>query len=79
MAKAKIFVVHDDQGRIKATAVSALEHSLVKTSNGLRVPVIDHPGLDRKEMREHLTDLHRNHRVEVMGEPRIVPKHTKKG
>jgi hypothetical protein len=78
MAKAKVFVVYDDQGRIRATAVPSHEQTAIKPAQGLRVHAIDHPGLERARMNEYLRELHREHRVDLMGEPRIVRKNPKK-
>ena len=73
----KLFVVHDELGRIKATAVSTNESAAVRAPHGLRVHVTDHPNLDRKEMGRYLVDLHLNHVVELLAAPRIVAKRTR--
>ena len=71
----KIFVVYNAKGEIKATAVAQHEHTRIHSPEGTQVHVVAHPGLERKDMHGYLADLHRNHRVDVTGEPRLVRKH----
>ena len=77
MADAKVFIVYDERGRIKATAVPAHPQTRVQSSKDMRVHVIDHPGIGREKMRQYLLELHRDHRVNLIGEPRLVRKQPK--
>ena len=50
MAAEKVFVVFDEEARIKATAVPAHAHARIQPSKGLQVHAFDHPGLNRQKM-----------------------------
>jgi hypothetical protein len=79
MSNAKVFVLYDDQGRIRATAVPAHPQMSVKPLQGLRVHAIEHPGLERAEMSKYLNELHSSYRVDVIGsELRVVRREPKK-
>lgn len=47
MTTAKVYVVYDDRGRIRGTAVPAQPNSRVVAGFGMRVHAIEHPGLAR--------------------------------
>ncbi|MBV8614101.1 MAG: hypothetical protein JOY66_10070 [Acetobacteraceae bacterium] len=74
MTAQKIFVVHDANGNIRATVVPHHQHTRIRSTKGTQVHVIPHPGLERKDMPGYLADLHRNHRVEVSEQTRLVRK-----
>ena len=75
MTTQKVFIVHDTNGNIKATVVPHHQHARIRSAKGTQVHAIPHPGLERKEMPGYLADLHKNHRVEVSGQTRLVRKH----
>lgn len=75
----KIFVVFDEKGQIKGTVVSAHDHMNIRTPEGTSVQTIDEPEVGYKDAPSYVRDLHKNWRVEVLGQPQLVRKMQKKG
>jgi hypothetical protein len=70
----KVFVIFDNQGRIKGTAATQLDNVAVGTPQQLRVHTVPRAEIDEADLPRYLADLHANHRVDILGEPRIVRK-----
>jgi hypothetical protein len=73
VVKGKIFVVYDEFGEIRATAASAHLEAAVRATRGHHVHEVEHPGNEGAELKRHLLDLHRQHRVDLK-ERKLVRK-----
>ena len=74
----KIFVIHDDAGRIRGTVATDNGNLGVKPTGGLRVHGFETGDMEESEKKKYLQQLHFGHRVELTaGEPRLVAKKEK--
>jgi hypothetical protein len=67
-----VFVMYDEQGEIKGTVATANENAGVGTLASGKIHKISGVDLDSEDASGYLADLHANHRVDVVPEPRIV-------
>jgi hypothetical protein len=74
----KILVVFDEKGKIIGTVIPKHDQIKIRSAEGTAVHVIEKPELDTEAARKYLQDLHQNFRMEVSGEPRLVPKKASK-
>lgn len=68
----KVFVIFDNQGRIRGTAATRLDNVAIGTPQQFRVHTIPGAEIDEVDLSRYLADLHANHRVDILGEPKIV-------
>ena len=70
----KVFVIFDEQGRIRGSVASALDHIDVRSGTGTRVHRMEVSDLDPKDVPAYVRNLHTNFRVATLGEPTLVPR-----
>jgi hypothetical protein len=64
----KIFVMHDDSGKIRGTFAATRNNVEAKPAKGMRVHVIEKDNLEGAELTRYLYDLHTGYRVETKSE-----------
>ena len=67
-----VFVMYDEQGEIKATAATTLNDAAVDAPSRGKIHKIPGVEVDPEELPRYLADLHANHRIDIVGEPKIV-------
>ena len=72
----KIFVLYDEEGKIRGTMATTLEDIGVKPSSGMHVHMFERDTLNAGEQRRYLGELHNNFRVAntPSGESTLVQK-----
>ena len=59
----KVFVMHDDQGKIGATFASQRRNVGARAMAGMKLHVFDHEELEGEELKTYLRNLHSTFRV----------------
>lgn len=59
----KIFVMHDDHGKIGATFAATQENVGVHAMAGMKLHVFDHEPMDSVALKKFLSELHTSFRV----------------
>ena len=67
-----VFVMYDEQGEIKATAATTLDNAAVGAPSRGKIHKIPGVEVGPEELSRYLADLHANHRIDTVGEPKIV-------
>ena len=71
----KIFVMHDDAGKIAATFATTQENIGAHATGGKKVHVFEREPMQGEALRDYLGDLHRSFRVVAGGEgSTLVPQ-----
>jgi hypothetical protein len=71
----KIFVMHDDSGKICGTFAPAQENVEAKPTKGMRLHVEQRDALEGAELKKYLHELHNTFRVETKsGSTSLVKK-----
>ncbi|HEY4902017.1 MAG TPA: hypothetical protein VIH89_00955 [Candidatus Sulfotelmatobacter sp.] len=61
----KIFVMHDDSGKIKGTFATTQNNVEAKPTKGMRTHVVEQETLEGDELKKYLYELHNSFRVEI--------------
>jgi len=67
----KVFIMHDDSGRICGTFASAQDNVRAKPSAGMHLHVIDKDPLQGPALTKYLDELHKQFRVDVGPTPSL--------
>ena len=61
----KVFVMHDDSGKIRGTFATTQNNVDAKPAKGMRLHVEERGNLEAAELKKYLHDLHHTFRVET--------------
>jgi hypothetical protein len=61
----KIFVMHDDSGKIRGTFAATQNNVEARPSKGMRLHVMEKENLEGAELKRYLQELHAGFRVET--------------
>ena len=73
----KVFVIFDEQGRIRGAIASMLDNINVRSGTGSHVHSIHRmevDDLDPKDVPAYVRNLHTNYRIDILGEPKLVSR-----
>lgn len=75
----KVFVMYDEQGRIRGSVASELNEfdARPQAGTGMRVHRFEVTDVKREDLQKYLRDLHTNFTVAALGAPTLVPKKTR--
>jgi len=75
----KVFVIHDNKGKIRGVVTSLMDNVGVKAARGMKVHTMEKEDLESAERRRYVIDLHKNFKVETTsGKSRVVQRPRKK-
>jgi hypothetical protein len=68
----KVFVMHDDTGKIRGTFATTKDNVGVNPKKGMKLHVLERETLEGEELKQYLGELHTTYRVDSSAEGGLV-------